>query len=136
MVKSVLPAVCVIAVPLCEAFRSKSIADPDVTGVAGVVYALRDCAAGISPVAPVAPVGPVAPVAPLGPAGPVAPVAPVAPWGMTKSKVAACGVPLFVTEACVFGSPVVTVPTASVAAVPSAPVGPVGPVEPCIYAQH
>ena len=70
------------------------------------------------------------PVAPVSPAGPVAPVAPVAPCGMTKSKVAACGVPLFVTAASVPGSPVVIVPTSTVAAVPAAPVGPVGPVTP------
>ena len=60
---------------------------------------------------------------------------------MTKSNIALFSSPLFVTEAALPGSPVVTVPTCSVAAVPVVPasplgpVGPVGPVGTFFYAQ-
>ena len=60
---------------------------------------------------------------------------------MIKSNIALFSSPLFVTEAALPGSPVVTVPTCSVAAVPVVPasplgpVGPVGPVEAFFYAQ-
>ena len=55
-------------------------------------------------------------------------ISPVSPLGIVKSKTAAPEVPLFVTFACVPGSPVVTVPTVIVAAVPVAPVAPVAPL--------
>ena len=49
---------------------------------------------------------------------------------MTKSNIALFSSPLFVTEAALPGSPVVTVPTCSVAAVPVVPASPLGPVGP------
>ena len=94
---------CETAFPYCREFLSKIKAVPEVPDWDGVEYAVKSCT-GV-------------------------PV-PVFPLGITKFRMAFCGVPEFVTAASVPGSPVVTLPTFTVAAVPSSPDGPVGPVAP------
>ena len=70
-------------------------------------------------------------------AGPIGPIGPVGPAGITKLILYPVGFifilhyyygfGVIVTEACVPGAPVVTVPIAKVGVKPVGPVGPVGP---------